>query len=111
LTKKAQYKAVYESGITKLDKFVVVRALNNDQSVTRFGYSISKRVGKAVTRNRIRRIFKEIARTLPVRRGVDVVIIARGEVVNADYQKLRLSISKLLKQAGLLSDIDEKGHT
>ena len=107
LNRRAQYNAIYESGITKLDKFVVIRALANNLEITRFGYSISKRIGNAVTRNRIRRLFREIARSLPIKQGVDIIFIARTEAANADYHQLKKSISRLLSQAELLVKFNE----
>jgi ribonuclease P protein component len=107
LNRRAQYNAIYESGITKLDKFVVIRALANNLEITRFGYSISKRIGNAVTRNRIRRLFREIARSLPIKQGVDIIFIARTEAANADYHQLKKSITRLLSQAELLVKFNE----
>ncbi len=111
LTKQAQFKAIYESGITKVDRFIVIRALANNLDTTRFGYSISKKIGNAVTRNRIRRRFREAARSLPIKQGVDIVFIARSESVNADYNQLKSSVRKLLQFAGLLMEVNEKSGT
>jgi ribonuclease P protein component len=103
LSKQAQFKAIYESGITKVDRFVVIRALANNLETTRFGYSVSKKIGNAVTRNRIRRLFREIGRSLPIKPGMDIVFIARSDSVRADYFQLKSSVKRLLQQAGLLT--------
>jgi len=111
LTKQAQFKAVYESGITRVDKYIVIRALTNNIETTRFGYSISKRVGNAVTRNRVRRLLREIARVEPIKQGLDIVFIARTDSADASYAQLRSSVEKLLHQADLLIEVNEKSSS
>ena len=76
----------------------------NDGPVTRCGYAISKRVGKAVVRNRVRRRLREALRSLQVREGFDLVITARPEAAAATYWELREELTTLLKRARLLAD-------
>jgi ribonuclease P protein component len=102
LTKRAQYLAVYKSGKAWVDNLIVVKVLSNDMGVSRFGFSVAKDVGKAVARNRVRRILKEIARIQTVRPGWDIVFIARPVASSADYHRLRQSIEKLLSKADLM---------
>lgn len=68
---------------------------------------MSKEAGKAVVRNRIRRLLREIARTVLVKPGWDIVFIARKATSAADYHQLEKSIVTLLSQADLLADQDE----
>lgn len=111
LNKKAQYKSVYESGKTKLDKFLVIKALKNQYGYSRFGFSINKKIGKAVARNRIKRILKEITRMIKFKQGVDVIFIARAESVGANFYQLKNSAISLLARMELLESNDEKTGT
>lgn len=77
--------------------------LPNDLLSSRFGFSVSKRVGGAVLRNRVRRRLREIVR---LRRpalapGWDVVLIARPPVAQAEFRQIETAVERLLQQAGL----------
>jgi ribonuclease P protein component len=108
LKKRAQYAAVYESGKTNLDKYIVLRILANNLQYSRFGYSVNKKLGKAVVRNHVKRLLKEIARSLPVKEGLDIVFIARSNSANANYAELEHSAKRLLKNVNALKTDNEK---
>ena len=95
LKKRACFLRVYELEIAKADKYLVVKSVANDLGYSRYGFSVTKSIGNAVVRNRIRRRLKEIIRVLQVKPGQDIVLIARPEIVNADYYQLRRSVIKL----------------
>jgi len=111
LRKRAQYKAVYESGVMRRDRLVVIKALANGLEFSRYGFSVNKNLGKAVARNRVRRILKEIVRTATIKSGWDVVFIARSKAADSDYHQLKKSVEKLLSQADLLVDKNEMVST
>ena len=102
LTKPQQYALVYSKGSSWVSELVVMRALPNGLTLSRFGFSVSKRVGKAVTRNRVKRLLREILRVLPVKSAWDVVFIVRPAAATADYSTLKSSVEGLLSKASLL---------
>jgi ribonuclease P protein component len=55
-----------------------------------------------VQRNRVKRLLREVMRLQSLKRGWDIVIIARSLAVNADYRELERVITKLLARAQLL---------
>jgi ribonuclease P protein component len=81
---------------------MVLKTLPNGLSSTRFGLTVSRRIGKAVIRNKIKRRLREILRRIDLPCGWDIVIIARGPAANADYATLEKSVQIIFKQAGLL---------
>jgi len=101
LTRKAQFEAVYDNGSPWVDKAIVMRALPNGLSISRFGFTVSRRVGNAVVRNRVKRLLREILRQAPLQPGWDLVFIARTPAARADYHGLGKSVTKLLSRAGL----------
>ena len=111
LKKRACFLRVYELGIAKADKYLVIKSASNDLEYSRYGFSITKRIGNAVVRNRIRRKLKEIMRAVQVKSGYDIVLIARPEIVNADYHQLARSVTKLLDRVDLLLYKDEEVST
>ncbi len=108
LTRRAQYQAVYKSGKVFTDSLLVVKILSNGLDTTRIGFSVSKEVGKAVVRNHRKRLLKEIVRMLEFKSGLDIVFIARRNIINADFKQLQKSVVGLLNRACILENNVEK---
>ncbi len=108
LTKTQQYTLVYDRGSSWISSSVVMKALPNGLSLSRYGFSVSRRVGNAVVRNRLKRLFREILRQAPLQPGWDIVFIARPAAASINYASLEKSINNLLAQARLLSSEYEK---
>ncbi|MCL4535034.1 MAG: ribonuclease P protein component [Bacteroidetes bacterium] len=106
LTKRAEFEKVRRDGKAWGNPWVVVYASPNAVSVTRFGFSIGRRLGTAVVRNRVRRRLREIVRryTERLRPGWDLVIIARQRAVAASYQELQAAMHQALERTGLLAE-------
>ncbi len=102
LTKSRQFTSVYNQGSSWVSKYVSMKVLPNNLAYSRYGFSISKRVGNAVTRNQIKRRFRECLRTMSLKSGWDIVFIARPVLADTDYSKLRMTIENLLTGADLL---------
>jgi len=102
ITKPEQYALVYSKGGSWVCDLVVMRALPNGLDISRGGFSIGKKVGKAVVRNRIKRLLREIFRLTPLKPGWDIVFIARPAAAAADYTSLKKAVHGLLSRARLL---------
>jgi len=103
LTKSEQYALVYNKGSSWLSDLVVMKALPNGLTFSRYGFSVSRRVGGAVVRNRVKRQLREILRSAPLAPGWDIIFIARPKVAGASFASLEKSVHRLLSQAGLLT--------
>ncbi|MCL2285990.1 MAG: ribonuclease P protein component [Firmicutes bacterium] len=80
LKKNQDFKKVYSQGKYAADSFFVAYALANDLNQNRIGITVSKKIGCAVVRNRIKRWVKEACRLLlhdGQAIGYDFVIVAR----------------------------------
>ena len=107
LTKRAQYALVYQQGKVWVDSLLVMKALPNGLSLSRYGFSVTKKVGKAVQRNRLKRLLREIVKVQVLKPGWDIVFIARREAVAADFHQLERVVTNLLAQARLLERSNE----
>jgi len=102
LTNSAQYALVYRQGKVWATNLLVMKARPNGLSLSRYGFSVTKKVGKAVQRNRSKRLLREIMRRQSLRPGWDIVFIARPVAVDSDYHQLERAVTKLLARAQLL---------
>ena len=85
-----------------MSNLVVMKTLPNELNLSRYGLSVSKRVGKAVTRNKVKRLLREILRLTPIELGWDIVFIARPRAASTNYAELEKSVVGLLSRARLL---------
>ena len=109
LRESRQYALIYSEGRSWANNIVVMKARPNGLTLSRYGFSISRRVGNAVVRNRVKRLFREILRIMPLKPGWDIVFIARP-AANTDYANLKKSISRLLLQSGIIRTTKEEGR-
>ena len=103
LTKSEQYALVYNKGSSWISDLVVMKALPNGLTFSRYGFSVSRRVGEAVVRNRVKRRLREILRSAPLEPGWDIMFIARPRAASASFASVEKSVHGLLSRAGLLT--------
>ena len=111
LTKPEQYALVYNEGNSWSSKLLVMRALANQLGLSRYGFSVSKRLGTAVTRNRVKRLLREILRLTPLNPGWDIIFIARVPASKADYTEINKAVRDLLSRAGIIAVNERTGST
>jgi ribonuclease P protein component len=69
------------------------------EAPARFGLTITRKVGNAVVRNRIRRRLREALRLtpdLPARRGSDYVIVARRTALRTPFEALKRDLAAMI---------------
>lgn len=82
---------------------LVLYVAPNDQGHARVGVSVSRRIGKAVVRNRVRRRVREAVRPrLPALGSYDLLFVARGPSATAGWAALNAAVEELLRRARLL---------
>ena len=88
--------------------FLVLYIRPNRTQMNRVGITVSKKLGHAVVRNRVRRRLREIYRLneelfCP---GWDIVVVARSRCVDASFQSLSKAYLALAAKAGILKEAD-----
>jgi ribonuclease P protein component len=106
LTRRAEFLRVAAKGRKAPTPGLVLQALNRaDDAPARLGFTVTKKVGNAVIRNRTRRRLKEAARLLlqeqPIA-GADLVLIGRDTTRSRDFAALQQDLRRALGKAGVL---------
>jgi ribonuclease P protein component len=99
LRRPADFKRVYDGRRSASNGFLIVYAAANGLPYSRVGFSVSRKFGGAVQRNRLRRLYREAYRfsrhEMPV--GLDLVLIPRGKSV-PPLTELMEALSKIVNQ-------------
>jgi len=109
LRKRREFKKVYSQGKAYANRFAVFYVSPNGLERRRMGVSVSKKVGSAVKRSRIKRLFREVYRLNKDRliEGIDMVLIARKEANDLGFQKAEDALMALFRRARILQAIEE----
>lgn len=101
LRRRRDFAAAYRVGRSQGNHLLVLRIVRRDppDGPPRFGFVTGKVVGNAVTRNRVKRRLRAIARDLTLPDGLDVVIGTRKAAGQAASTALRRSLLSLLERA------------
>ncbi|MFC4077229.1 ribonuclease P protein component [Salinithrix halophila] len=106
LKRRNDFRRTFRIGTSTANRqFVVYRGRRAETGPVRIGISVSRKVGNAVVRNRIKRLVKEVTRQwvdrLPP--NTDLILIARKPAAEMDYHQVKASLRHLLRKAKLLS--------
>lgn len=84
--------------------FTVYKMENSETSIFRYALSVGKKIGNAVTRNRVKRQIRNILAELIISKDVnlDIFIIARADVLNLSYSEMKKEIESLLIKQNII---------
>jgi ribonuclease P protein component len=101
LRKRAEFLAV-RRGEKRRGRFFLLEVLERgDEHAARVGFTVTKKVGNAVVRNRIRRRLKEAVRVHAagdMKPGNDYVIVGREDVLAAPFAEIKTELSRRLRK-------------
>jgi ribonuclease P protein component len=101
LRRPADFRRVYDRRRSVSDRWLIVYACENGLPYLRLGLSVSRKVGPAVVRNRLRRLYREAFRLtrhdMPT--GLDLVLIPRSSKEPA-LAELKNGLPTLVRQIG-----------
>ena len=108
LKKNYEFKNVLNKGKFYKGKFVTIYVNENKDEINKIGIAISKKLGKANKRNRIKRLIRESYRLQKdnLKKGNNIIFIwnKQADILNNTYTNVSEDIIKLLKKAGLINE-------
>jgi len=98
LRRRAEFTKVYERGTRLRGRFMTCFALPNEVGSARLGIAASQKIGNAVTRNRAKRLVRELFRGHKPLTGIDIVVIPRREMLEASWRNIEADYRAALQR-------------
>ncbi|MRX74001.1 ribonuclease P protein component [Bacillus lacus] len=101
IKKNEDFQTVFKKGKSMANRqFVVYSLIQPEEKEFRIGLSVSKKLGNAVTRNRIKRLIRQVLleEKENLLTGRDYIIIARKPAAEMDYSEVKKSLIHVLKR-------------
>lgn len=104
LKAESDVQRVWQQGRAFAHPLVILRIRANGLDHSRAGFVAGKKLGNAVTRNRVKRRLREAVRPLflQIAKGFDFVLVARGDIADAPFTEIRQAVQDLLQRAKLM---------
>ena len=98
LNENKDFRRIYARGRSAVHPILVTYLLKNRTGSSRYGITASKKIGKAVQRNRARRIIKAAIRQQPnLPEGYDFIFVARAKTTKAKSTDIFYVMKKQIK--------------
>ncbi|MDD5017674.1 MAG: ribonuclease P protein component [Eubacteriales bacterium] len=106
LRRNKEFRYVYKRGKSVSDRNFTLIYVKTKTPHLKVGFSVSKKLGNSVERNRIKRRVKEAFFSMldGVSKKCLLVFVPKEHVKEAAFEEILLSVSRLLRQAGLLEN-------
>ncbi|ASS97835.1 MULTISPECIES: ribonuclease P protein component [Geobacillus] len=114
IKKSEEFQEVFQRGASTANRQFVIYTLDRpEQPYFRIGLSVSKKLGKAVVRNRIKRYIRQCFLELKeeIAPGKDYVVIARQPVAEMNYAEVKKSLIHVLRKSGGLKKGGQPPHS
>jgi ribonuclease P protein component len=96
-----EYKTIYREGGKQVGKNLVLYTYCHGGEKTRFGITVTKKIGKAVVRNRAKRLIREVIRQnlQKLKYGYDFVVVSRKKIITASYRDIQEELVRMVNSA------------
>ena len=108
LKKRSEFQRAYQAGDKYWDRYFVIYVRPTGFEHARLGITVSKKVGKSVQRNRVKRLIRESFRHLrsQIQIGYDIVVVGRSAATRLKCQETQNALCRLFQRAAILNRTD-----
>ena len=102
------FRYLYRKGKSIAAGYLVIYYKKTSKKENILGITVTKKLGNAVVRNRVRRLIRECyrLRESEMNLGYSIVIVARNRAADADFNMIRGDMAYLLKKSGIIAGGD-----
>ena len=97
IRKNEEIQEIVKTSKKLVNKYFIVYFRKNDFQYNRYCVSVSKKLGKAHTRNLYKRRIKDILMKNNINNSMDYVIILRNAVIGISYEEIQYELLNILK--------------
>ncbi len=102
LKSNREFNRIIETKKPVSDKYYVIYVDNDVNDSQLFGFSVGKKIGNAVERNKLRRQLKSIVQSLTYKGNFKCVIITKKQINSLSYNEKRKRLIYLLGKTGII---------
>ena len=104
ILRPGEFRELYREGTRYSVREFLLFAKSGNEGPPRLGLSVSKRIGTATTRNRIKRHVREVFRTHKgeLKRGTKMIIVARPGSEQLNFAQCREKVVRLFQEGNLV---------
>lgn len=112
LKSNRDFKNVYNRKKSFANKYLIMYIKENGTDTLRLGVSVSKKVGNSIVRHRLARLIREAFRLNNdnVKRGLDIVVVARAGLKEKGYKETESAMLHLMKHLDIITDPKEENN-
>jgi ribonuclease P protein component len=102
--RRDDFQRVWDAGKSWSHALIILRAAANGTESNRFGFVAGKKIGKAIRRNRTKRLLREAVRHRleSISPGWDIILISRAGTDKAEFKDIDAAVESVLKRAHLI---------
>ena len=98
-----EFRFAYRKGAKVVTDYLVFYCYKNRQSLSKLGITVSTQLGKAVCRNRIKRLIRAAysARGDEIEKGYNIIVVARTKAADASFADIKKAMDYCIRKSGL----------
>jgi ribonuclease P protein component len=96
--KRADFERIYNTGFKRSGRLMTMFTMERESGPARLGIAATRKMGAAVERNRAKRLVRELFRHNKPASSVDIVVVPRREMLDAEYDRIEAEFRSLLSR-------------
>lgn len=107
LRKRTEFAYSYSHGKTFFGEYINLVIFKRKDKLLRIGFSVSKKIGKSVVRNKTKRRLRAIVQSFvgQISKGYNLIVVAKAGIEKQDFEVLKNSVVKLFKTNNLITQL------